>query len=169
MSYAEPTKNSNKINHNKSNHYWLPQVHRQWETKFHDGCYRLPLRLSLAIINLTFSFQVTTQKACQVEQQGRIQGEGGRTRRAPPLKLEKIWCIGVDSGFFTRNAPSNFVPRSARRNFFRITPPRPIVHVYIFLYWINKKNLQQLLIKNRHWWSVERKYFLTIAIMSSCN
>lgn len=39
MSYAEPTKNSNKINHNKSNHYWLPQVHRQWETKFHDGCY----------------------------------------------------------------------------------------------------------------------------------
>jgi hypothetical protein len=43
--------------------------------------------------------------------QGRIQG--GRTRRAPPLKLEKIWFVGVKSWFFTRNTPKIFAPPSA--------------------------------------------------------
>jgi hypothetical protein len=35
--------------------------------------------------------------------QGRIQG--GHTRHAPPLKLEKIRFFGVKSWFFTRNTP----------------------------------------------------------------
>ena len=48
--------------------------------------------------------------------QRRIQGE--RTRRAPPLKLEKIWFFGVKSWFFTRNTPNIIAPPSARRNFF---------------------------------------------------
>ena len=43
--------------------------------------------------------------------QGRIQG--GRTRRAPPLKLEKIWFFGVKSWFFTRNTSKIFAPPSA--------------------------------------------------------
>jgi hypothetical protein len=43
---------------------------------------------------------------------------GGRTRRAPPLKLEKIWCFGVKSCFFTRNTPNIF----ARRNFLKCAP-----------------------------------------------
>jgi hypothetical protein len=49
--------------------------------------------------------------------------EGGRTRRAPPLKLEKIRFFGVKSWFFTRNTPKNFPPPSARRNFFKCAPP----------------------------------------------
>ena len=74
---------------------------------------------------------------------GRIQG--GRTRRASPLKLEKIWfffwrkideipqqfsCLppqlekiwffGVKSWFFTRNTPKIFAPPSARRYFFKL-------------------------------------------------
>ena len=48
---------------------------------------------------------------------------GGRTRRAPPLKLEKIWFFGVKSWFFTRNTQNNFPPPSARRNFFKGAPP----------------------------------------------
>jgi hypothetical protein len=56
--------------------------------------------------------------------QGRIQGEGGgRTRRAPPLKLEKIRFFGVKSWFFTRNTPKIFAPPSARRNFFKCASP----------------------------------------------
>jgi hypothetical protein len=76
----------------------------------------------------------------------------GRTRRAPPLKLEKIWFFcrkfvifhtkkipqkfsrlppqsekirffGVKSWFFTRNTPKMFAPPSARRNFFKCAPP----------------------------------------------
>ena len=31
---------------------------------------------------------------------------GGRTRRAPPLKLGKIWFFGVKSWFFKRNTPN---------------------------------------------------------------
>ena len=38
---------------------------------------------------------------------------GGRTRRAPPLKLEKIRFFGVKSWFFTRNTPTIFAPPSA--------------------------------------------------------
>ena len=48
---------------------------------------------------------------------------GGRTRRAPPLKLEKIWFFGVKSWFFTRNTPKFFAPPSARRIFFKCAPP----------------------------------------------
>ena len=38
---------------------------------------------------------------------------GGRTRRAPPLKLEKIWFVCVKSWFFTRNTSKMFAPPSA--------------------------------------------------------
>ena len=38
---------------------------------------------------------------------------GGRTRRVPPLKLEKIWFFGVKSWFFTRNTQKIFAPPSA--------------------------------------------------------
>jgi hypothetical protein len=48
---------------------------------------------------------------------------GGRTRRSPPLKLEKISFFGVKSWFFTRNTPKIFAPPSARRNFFKCAPP----------------------------------------------
>jgi hypothetical protein len=48
---------------------------------------------------------------------------GGGTRRAPPLKLEKIWFFGVKSWFFTRNTPTIFAPPSARRDFFKCGPP----------------------------------------------
>jgi hypothetical protein len=47
---------------------------------------------------------------------------GGRTRRAPPLKLENIWFFGVKSWFFTRNTTKFFAPPSARRNFFKCAP-----------------------------------------------
>ena len=57
-----------------------------------------------------------------VYMQGRIQG-GGRTRRAPPLKLDKIRFFGVKSCFFTRNTPKFFAPPSARRKFFKCAPP----------------------------------------------
>jgi hypothetical protein len=53
--------------------------------------------------------------------QGRIQ-EGGRTRRAPPLKLEKIWFFCVKSWFPTRNTPKFFAPPSVRHNFFKCAP-----------------------------------------------
>ena len=49
-------------------------------------------------------------------------GGGGRPRRAPPLKLEKIWFFCVKSWFFTRNTPTNFAPPSARRIFFKCAP-----------------------------------------------
>ena len=77
---------------------------------------------------------------------------GGRTRRAPPLKLVKIWFFfgvkswfftwnspkisrappkigknmiffGVKSWFFTWNTPKIFAPPSALRNFFKCAPP----------------------------------------------
>ena len=48
---------------------------------------------------------------------------GGGTRRAPPLKLEKIWFFGIKSWFFTRNTPKFFAPPSARRNFSKCAPP----------------------------------------------
>jgi hypothetical protein len=44
-------------------------------------------------------------------------------RAPPPPKLEKIWFVGVISRFFTRNTQNNFVPPSARRNFFKYSPP----------------------------------------------
>ena len=74
---------------------------------------------------------------------------GGRTRRASPLKLEKIiffgvkswfftrntqkishlppqlekiWFFGVKSWFSTRNIPKIFAPPSARRIFFKCAP-----------------------------------------------
>jgi hypothetical protein len=34
----------------------------------------------------------------------------GRTRRASPLKFEKIWFFGVKSWLFTRNTPKIFAP-----------------------------------------------------------
>jgi hypothetical protein len=46
-----------------------------------------------------------------------------RTRRAPPLKLEKIWFFGVKLWFFTRNTSKFFAPPSARRIFFKCAPP----------------------------------------------
>ena len=58
-----------------------------------------------------------------ITMQGRIQGGGGRTPRAPPLKLENIWFFGIKSWFFIRNAQTNFAPPSARRNFFKCAPP----------------------------------------------
>jgi hypothetical protein len=66
-------------------------------------------------------------------------GRGGRTRPAPPLKLDKIWFFGVKSWFFTRNIPNIFAPPSARRNVFKcarpqlgiLDPPLYIVVVYV--------------------------------------
>ena len=48
---------------------------------------------------------------------------GGRTRRASPLKLEKIWFFCVKLWFFTRNTPKFFAPPSARRDIFMCAPP----------------------------------------------
>ena len=75
----------------------------------------------------------------QIIYQGRIQWGGGRTRPAPPLKLDKIWFFGVKSWFFTRNIPNIFAPPSARRNVFKcarpqlgiLDPPLYIVVVYV--------------------------------------
>ena len=39
------------------------------------------------------------------------------------LRLEKIWFFGLKSWFFTRNTSTIFAPPSARRNFFKFTPP----------------------------------------------
>ena len=44
---------------------------------------------------------------------GADKGGWARRRRAPPLKLEKIWFFGVKSWFFTRNTPTIFGPPSA--------------------------------------------------------
>ena len=37
---------------------------------------------------------------------------GGAPGARPPLKLEKIWFVGVKSWFFTRNTPTIFAPPS---------------------------------------------------------
>ena len=52
-----------------------------------------------------------------IQCRGGSRGGGGRTRRAPPLKLKKIWFFGVKSWFFTRNTPTIFAPPS------KCTPP----------------------------------------------
>ena len=64
-----------------------------------------------------------TQKAKYWATWTRGGSSGGRTRRARPLKLEKIWYFGVKSWFFARNTPKMFAPPSARRNFFKCAPP----------------------------------------------
>jgi hypothetical protein len=46
--------------------------------------------------------------------QGRIQGGGGRTRRAPPLKLEKNMIFWRKIVIFHTKYPNNF--RAALRN-----------------------------------------------------
>ena len=48
---------------------------------------------------------------------------GGRTRRAPPLKLEKIWFFWRKIVIFHTKYPKIFTPPSARRNFFKCAPP----------------------------------------------
>jgi hypothetical protein len=62
-----------------------------------------------------------------IQHQGKTAGAdpGGAhpARAPPPLKLEKIWFFGVKSWFFTRNTPKFFALPSARRNFFKCTPP----------------------------------------------
>ena len=72
--------------------------------------------------------EIQSQQVCitllnvypDVTTQGRI--KGGRTRRATPLKWEKIRFFGVKSWFFTRNTQKNFAPPSAWRNFFKCAP-----------------------------------------------
>jgi hypothetical protein len=65
-----------------------------------------------------------TRRVSLVEQEllTRSGSRGGRTRRAPPLKLEKIIFFCVKSWFFTRNTSKIFAPPSARRNFFMCAP-----------------------------------------------
>jgi hypothetical protein len=55
------------------------------------------------------------------EVQGRIQGGGGRTRRAPPLKLEKIWFFFRKIVIFHTIYPKNvraFPPQLEKIRFF---------------------------------------------------
>ena len=59
---------------------------------------------------------IVTGRRCLLRVQGRIQGGGGDTRHALPLKLEKIW-------FFTRNTQTNFAPPSTRAIFLSTPPP----------------------------------------------
>ena len=48
----------------------------------------------------------------------------GRHPVCPPSKIGKKYdFFGVKSWFFTRNTPNIFAPPSARRNFFKCTPP----------------------------------------------
>ena len=81
--------------------------------------------------------------------QGRIQG-GAHPARAPPpppLKLEKIWFLGVKSWFFTRNTPKIFAPLYARRNLFKCAPPnlKSWIRPCILSFFLNH------LCRNKHW------------------
>ena len=49
--------------------------------------------------------------------------QGGRTRRAPPLKLVKIGFFWRKIVIFHMKYPKNFAPPSARSNFFKCAPP----------------------------------------------
>jgi hypothetical protein len=70
----------------------------------------------------TFCFELGISGWCMLGESHPVSGGGGRTRRAPPLKLEKIRFFGVKSWFFTRNTPKFFAPPSARRKFFMCAP-----------------------------------------------
>ena len=68
-----------------------------------DKLYHILSRVHIAIngIRITTLVFIGTDCICIVRG-----GSRGRTRRAPPLKLEKIWFFfGVKSWFFTRNTP----------------------------------------------------------------
>jgi hypothetical protein len=68
---------------------------------------------TVAITTKVVSLNPAHGEVYSIQHQGRIQR--GRTRRAPPLKLEKIWFFGVKSWYFTRNTPkiSRFPPLGA--------------------------------------------------------
>jgi len=56
--------------------------------------------------------------------QGRIQGEGAaQPARVLPKIGKNMIFLCVKSWFFTRNTPNIFAPPSARRDFFKCTPP----------------------------------------------
>ena len=69
------------------------------------------------LFNLAFCIRYSSyyivESACQYIDAYRGGSSGGNTRRAPLLKLEKIWFFGVKSWFFTRNTLKMFAPPSA--------------------------------------------------------
>ena len=122
---------------------------------------------------------------------------GGRTRRAPPLKLEKIWFFGVKSWFFTRNTPKIFAPPSAignnmifwrkivifhtkyPKNFraslrsaqFFLSAPPPNLKSWIRPWICGSAYWQylwaELIIKNPRWY--EQHYYETVCHMTQCH
>jgi len=78
-----------------------------------------------------------------VKCRGGSRGGGGAARRAPPLKLGKIWFFFLKSWFFTRNTPNIFAPPSPLADFFKCAPPPPNLKS-----WIRPWNGMQKIIKS---------------------
>ena len=58
--------------------------------------------------------------------QGRIQGSGAPGAHPPKIGQNMIYLFFcVKSGFFTRNTPKMFVPRSDRHDYYKCTLPPP--------------------------------------------
>jgi hypothetical protein len=92
-------------------HYWYVIAWQIWGNPITD-------------MSLRGRFEETPLLICHrvADFRGGFRG-GAPGARPSPLKLEKIWFVGVKSWFFTRNTPKIFTPLSARRNFFMCAPP----------------------------------------------
>jgi hypothetical protein len=71
---------------------------------------------------ISTSFRRSMLRSFWIDVPGGDPGGRAHPARAPSLKLEKIWFVGVKSWFFTQNIPTIFAPPSARRNFFKCAP-----------------------------------------------
>ena len=61
---------------------------------------------------------------------------GGCTRRAPPLKLVKIWFVLLKIVFFHTKYPKNFRASLRSVRFFLSAPPPPNLKSWIRPYWL---------------------------------
>ena len=88
----------------------------------------LDLSQNVKIRDVPYSLKSPRNTECKLahiygmNKAGADPGGGGRTRRAPPLKIGKNKIFWRKIVIFTRNTPTFFAPPSARRNFFKCVP-----------------------------------------------
>jgi hypothetical protein len=101
------------------NVYWYYPDHST-QNKYKDGPPKSQQSFTIYIINKPnidntkhkLSRSISLYNECYFFSRIKPTSRGG-SRRAPPLKLEKISFFGVKSWFFTRNTPKIFAPPSA--------------------------------------------------------